>query len=89
MVQRRCRAGTHVGHATRIEVRVAADDMVVRLRVSDDGDTSAARPPAPPGYGLVGMIERAQLLGDTCDAGPNPGRGWSVTAVLPRTGWAT
>ena len=32
------------------------------------------------------MIERADLLGGTCEAGPNPGRGWTVTAVLPRTG---
>ena len=30
------------------------------------------------------MIERADLLGGTCEAGPNPDRGWTVTAVLPR-----
>lgn len=78
-------ARRHARHATRIEVRVAADDTSVRLRVSDDGD---ARPlgAVPRGYGLVGMAERAGLLGGTCEAGPNPGRGWTVTAVLPRTG---
>lgn len=77
-------ARRHARHATRIEVRVTADDTSVRLRVSDDGDTSAIRQPA--GYGLIGMVERAGLLGGTCEAGPNPGRGWTVTAVLPRTG---
>ena len=42
-------ARRHARHATRIEVRVAADDTSVRLRVSDDGDTGAARPAASPG----------------------------------------
>lgn len=78
----------HARHATRVEVRVTADDTSVRLRVSDDGDTGSVRPPASPGYGLIGMIERAELLGGTCEAGPDPDRGWTVTAVLPRTGAA-
>ncbi|WP_246082847.1 hypothetical protein [Nonomuraea diastatica] len=38
---------------------------------------------------LLGMIERADLLGGTCEAGPGPVRGWTVTAVLPRAGAAT
>ncbi|MFG1702783.1 sensor histidine kinase [Nonomuraea sp. M3C6] len=82
-------ARRHARHATCIEVRVAADDTAVRLRVSDDGDISSVRTVAAPGYGLIGMIERAGLLGGTCEAGPNPGRGWTVTAVLPRTGATT
>jgi signal transduction histidine kinase len=82
-------ARRHARHATRIEVHVAADDKSVRLRVSDDGDASAVRPAGSPGFGLIGMIERAHLLGGTCEAGPAPDRGWTVSAVLPRTGWAT
>jgi signal transduction histidine kinase len=78
-------ARRHARHATRIEVRVAADDTSVHLRVSDDGD-AGVRPAASPGYGLTGMVERADLLGGTCQAGPNPDRGWTVTAVLPRSG---
>ncbi|WP_422739131.1 sensor histidine kinase [Micromonospora sp. WMMD729] len=79
-------ARRHARHATRIEVSVAADDTAVRLRVTDDGEAGAARPAGPPGFGLMGMRERADLLGGTCEAGPNPDRGWTVTAVLPRAG---
>jgi signal transduction histidine kinase len=79
-------ARRHARNATRIEVRVAAGADDVRLRVSDDGDPASA---GGRGYGLVGMAERAHLLGGTCEAGPGPGRGWTVTAVLPRAGWAT
>lgn len=82
-------ARRHARHATRIEVRVDADDAAVRLRVSDDGEAAGGRDGAAPGFGVVGMIERATLLGGTCEAGPAPGRGWTVTAVLPRTGVAT
>lgn len=77
-------ARRHARHATRIEVRVEADDTSVHLRVSDDGDGGPAR--RQEGYGLMGMKERAGLLGGTCVAGPGPGRGWTVTAVLPRSG---
>ncbi len=78
----------HARHATRVEVRVAAEDAAVRLCVRDDGD-GPARPAEPPGYGIVGMSERANLLGGTCVAGPDRDRGWTVTAVLPRDGAAT
>ena len=76
-------ARRHAKHATRIEVRVSADADAVRLRVTDDGEPSAA---GRNGYGLRGMAERAGLLGGACEAGPRDGRGWAVTAVLPRAG---
>ncbi|HTN87139.1 MAG TPA: histidine kinase, partial [Sorangium sp.] len=79
-------ARRHARHATRIDVGVTVDDASVRLRVSDEGDPTHARQPASAGYGLLGMMERAELLGGTCQAGPNPERGWAVTAVLPRQG---
>lgn len=79
-------ARRHARNATRIEVGVTADEGSVRLRVCDDGDRSAPKPSAPIGYGLTGMSERAALLGGICRAGPNPGRGWTVEAELPRRG---
>lgn len=78
-------ARRHARHATRIEVRVAADPRSVCLRVSDDGDTRPHQSTAPGGFGLGGMKERVDLLGGTYEAGPNPDRGWTVTAALPRT----
>jgi signal transduction histidine kinase len=77
----------HALGATRVEVRVSTDDRSVHLRVSDDGDSGGARGPAS-GYGIPGMIERADLLGGRCAAGPDPAGGWTVTAVLPRAGSA-
>ena len=76
----------HARHATRINVRVAGDDDCVRLSVRDDGDPSLYGAGSSSGYGLVGMAERAKLLGGTLEAGPRPDRGWTVTAVLPRKG---
>jgi signal transduction histidine kinase len=78
-------ARRHARHATRIEVRVHADETSVRLRVTDDGHSGAALQAA--GYGIAGMIERAALLGGACQAGPAE-RGWTVTAILPRSGAA-
>ncbi|XXT40404.1 histidine kinase [Sorangium sp. So ce513] len=82
-------ARRHARHATRIDVEVTADSAFLRLRVTDDGHRVRDRHPASPGYGLIGMIERAELLGGTCHAGPGPERGWTVTAVLPRNGRST
>ena len=75
----------HARHATLIDVRVSGDEDCIRVTVIDDGEpTSIGR--SAWGYGLVGMTERATLLGGTLDAGPSAGRGWTVTAVLPKAG---
>jgi signal transduction histidine kinase len=81
-------ARRHAHQVTRIEISVIADDTSVRLQVRDDGDATRHRRPVSPGYGLLGMAERAQLLGGNCQAGPSPDHGWTVTAVLPRRGAA-
>lgn len=82
-------ARRHARNATRIDVRVTADDAEVRLRVNDDGDPVPRRSSGARGYGLIGMGERVNLLGGTCAAGPDADRGWTVTAVLPRAGAAS
>jgi signal transduction histidine kinase len=76
----------HARHATRIDVRVTGDRDCVRLTVRDDGDAGTAAADPSSGYGLVGMTERATLLGGSLEAGPNVDSGWTVTAVLPRDG---
>jgi signal transduction histidine kinase len=77
----------HARHATRVDVHVVGDDECVRMTVQDDGDAPAGR--GPDGYGIVGMTERATLLGGVLSAGPGTGRGWTVDVVLPRTVPAT
>lgn len=72
----------HARHATRVEISVAAGDGRLRLRVSDDGRLDPSRSPGR-GFGLLGMTERAHLLGGTVHAGPAPAGGWDVEAVLP------
>ena len=65
-----------------VAIGVRRDGDAVRLRVCDDGRTEPG--PAPePGFGLLGMTERAQLLGGSVSAGPAPEGGWVVEAVLP------
>jgi signal transduction histidine kinase len=77
-------ARRHARNATRIEVRVSMDDTAVHLRVSDDGDLAPGPAAQVPGYGLLGMRERAEMLGGAFAAGPAAQRGWIVTAQLPR-----
>ena len=77
-------ARRHARHATQVTVAVTGDADQVRLTIDDDGYAAGGR--APAGYGLVGMRERASLLGGTFSAGPAAERGWRVEAVLPRTG---
>lgn len=81
-------ARRHARHATRIDVRVTGHDDTVRLTVRDDGDAVPSGAGPSPGYGLVGMTERAALLGGTLEAGPDAKSGWTVTADLPRNGKA-
>ncbi len=79
-------ARRHARGASSIDVKVDADEDGVRLTVTNDGEVA---PAAPPGYGITGMMERASLLGGTCQSGRAPGGGWVVNAVLPRVGWTT
>lgn len=74
----------HARNATLVDVRVAGDRSTVSLVVRDDGDPGSADPAPESGFGLTGMVERALLLGGTCRAGPCAGRGWAVSATLPR-----
>jgi signal transduction histidine kinase len=65
----------------RTHVRLAVDDATVVVDVTSVGATEPARDDRPR-YGLVGMRERAETVGGTVVAGPEPD-GWRVLAELP------
>lgn len=72
----------HSRNATAVDVRVDGDRSRVRVTVCDDGEPVS--PPAPGrGFGITGMVERAELLGGECRVGPGAQRGWTVEATLP------
>ncbi|MFI1927914.1 sensor histidine kinase [Streptomyces sp. NPDC020377] len=77
----------HAAGADEVSVRVRVDEACVEVAVVDNGLTpqggSAA---AGAGRGLVGMKERAQLVGGSLHAGPQPAGGFEVTARLPVEG---
>src|SRR5699024_3717163 len=72
----------HARGAPRVGIVVRREGEAVGLRVSDDGRTEPGSAPEP-GFGLLGMAERARLLGGSLTAGPGPEGGWTVEAVLP------
>jgi signal transduction histidine kinase len=69
----------HAG-ATRADVRVQHTAGAVEVEVTDSG---VGGTPGPGGTGIAGMRERATALGGVLTAGPRPGGGFRVHAVLP------
>ncbi|WP_176741318.1 sensor histidine kinase [Streptomyces sp. LUP30] len=77
----------HAAGAAGVSVRVAVDGAWVRITVADDGRASqGSAAAAGAGRGLVGMRERARLVGGRLRAGPRPGGGFEVAAELPLEG---
>jgi signal transduction histidine kinase len=74
----------HAGPAARAEVRLTTDHHHVTIEVLDDGHGATILPGS--GHGIVGMRERALLLGGSLDAGPRPGGGFRLVAHLPIEG---
>jgi signal transduction histidine kinase len=94
----------HAGPGARTEVRLGADRNGIVIEVLDDGsadkalESASGRRPQDSdrpdgrsaGHGIVGMRERALLLGGTLDARPRPGGGgFQVVAHLPTGGEPT
>ncbi|GGO91889.1 two-component sensor histidine kinase [Wenjunlia tyrosinilytica] len=82
----------HSGPRTRAEVRLSCESGGLSIEVLDDGrgaavqSVSAGAHGAVTGHGIVGMRERALLLGGSLDAGPRPGGGFRLAARLPTGG---
>lgn len=73
----------HARGATRVTIEVVGEPDRVQVRVTDDGTADPGRPVVP-GFGLLGMRERTELLGGTVWAGVGADGGWTVEAQLPR-----
>lgn len=67
----------------RAQVHLAWNHDQVTVTVTDDGGGSRMSPARPPGYGLIGMRERATAVGGTLIAGARPQGGFLVSAHLP------
>jgi signal transduction histidine kinase len=76
----------HAGPGCRAWVVLTWLPDALEVYVADDGRGAGAAPTAPegpPGQGLLGMRERASLYGGRLQAGPLPGGGFGVRALLP------
>ncbi|WP_326795835.1 histidine kinase [Streptomyces sp. NBC_01808] len=83
----------HAGSAVHVRIAVTYDEGAGELRIAvvDDGPAhpekaaaQAAGAGARPGYGIVGMRERARSVGGTLEAARRTdAAGFAVTAVLP------
>ncbi|MET9226814.1 sensor histidine kinase [Lentzea sp. NPDC003310] len=74
----------HAGSGTTALVRLARSPEELRLEVTDNGfGTPHDVVKVSGGNGLIGMRERAAVLGGEFEAGPNPGGGWRVRATFP------
>ncbi|HXH33994.1 MAG TPA: sensor histidine kinase [Plantibacter sp.] len=72
-----------VRHAAEapITVHVRVDAVAVHLRIGNGEAPASGEHGA--GHGLRGMLERAELLRGSLQAGPTPDGGWLVIAELP------
>jgi signal transduction histidine kinase len=69
--------------AGRAQVTLRYDQDSVEIDVRDDGRGMAAGDGDGGGHGIIGMRERAALVGGTLDAGPLERGGYRVHARLP------
>lgn len=76
------------GAEVRIALRYSASEVVLEVENQPGRDLALERADAddaPRGLGLVGMRERAQLIGAVLRAGRTTAGGWNVTLTLPVT----
>jgi two-component system, NarL family, sensor kinase len=73
-------------HATEVSIKLSVSEKIVALSVHDNGvgiDSETAANPPDGHHGIVGMRERARLLGGQLRVTSRSGRGTTVTARIP------
>jgi signal transduction histidine kinase len=73
------------GAAVDVELTYTPETLHLRVRDHGPGPDS----PDPDGHGLLGMRERAIMVGGTLTTGPADGGGFAVDALLPVNGAVT
>jgi signal transduction histidine kinase len=71
------------GAAVIVSVGQEAGAVLLRVANGPSGTADSSGDEHGPGHGLTGMRERVALLGGSLSAGPAPGGGFVVSAVLP------
>ncbi|MFB8027563.1 MULTISPECIES: sensor histidine kinase [unclassified Streptomyces] len=69
------------GAGARVEV--GYHSAAVTVRITNTAPDAPGRPTGGVGHGLLGMRERAAMLGGDLAHGPTPGGGYEVVATLP------
>lgn len=74
------------GSPVDVETVYDADELAVAVRngPADRSATTAPSQEAGPGHGVIGMTERAELVGGRLTARRTSGGGWLVRLVVPR-----
>jgi signal transduction histidine kinase len=69
-----------------VDVELDYSETVLHVRIRDNGPGPLAGDAKSAGHGLLGMRERAAMVGGTLRAGPDRVGGFLVEAALPMTG---
>lgn len=75
----------HASGATAV-VRIRHESTTVRVTVTNTAPTRPALPLPSANYGLVGLRQRAELLGGTVTCGPTTDGGYQLCLELPADG---
>ena len=73
-------------HATHVCIQFTCTPEQIELVIADDGQGFDTEALAKGRFGLVGLNERARLLGGTLEVCSNPGEGASLTITIPLEG---
>jgi signal transduction histidine kinase len=79
-------------NASKIDLQLDYSSDNIYLRVEDNGqgfntdEVLKKKPGKPAAWGLLGMVERASLVGGTCNIFSHPGKGTLIEVNVPIIG---